>query len=222
MQERAEASIWDRIVIPNYVKDANLFHWLAATMPDPLAHDFVISTDGSGAVDGVGASAAIIQRIDYVDQQRRACVQEEIWFCGNFGESVQRNELQALVAGVRIACQIALGTGKLDTIKSMVGEDRLRILWYTDRRNLACSFLFRENGDLMTRRNTDRDLWMQWSYFAPHVCLTPICLPRNEERNQSRCDTICTTVRRMIKSAAKVVHLVLDMPMGEKSQKGIK
>ena len=193
-------------------------------MPHPTDHDYIISTDGSGASDGIGASAAVVCRVDYVDQDKREVVEKEIYVCGNYGESVQRNELQALIGGVRLAIKSALSRDEeISKLEQLAGEDRVRIIWYTDRMNLACSFLFDQNGDTLMRRSSDRDLWLQWAYFSKHVCVTPVCLPRNEEANQALCDEICGITRNKMKEVVEQIKGITDLiDFGKKSQTAIK
>lgn len=222
---RAETSVWDNLVVPSSLLKSKsklaLYRWVAVSMPEENQHDFVISTDGSGANDGIGAAAAIVGLIDTVDG-RRSVQAQRCYVSANYGESVQRNELGAFIAGVRIALQWSLDIGTVEKLSDFANEDRIRIMWYTDRRNLADSFLYDEHGSPINRRSSDRDLWAQWAYFARYVCITPICLPRNTEANQAACDGICTIAREGMKTiVTNVAKEVESVYVGHITQKSL-
>tara|TARA_R110002110_G_scaffold8326_11_gene41921 strand:- start:6426 stop:7088 length:663 start_codon:yes stop_codon:yes gene_type:complete len=193
-----------------------VFDWLAEMAPDPLEHDYVLYTDGSGCVKGWGGYAAVIQKIDMVDGTR-AVVDARTIVNGTYGSTVQRCEMNAFLDGVHSILSERAGEVK-DAAKvsqeelyhiaevggalnCLSGADRPTILWYNDRANIAQALLFDVNGDALHSRNKDRDLWMRWSMMARHACITPMCRPRNTIEGQATCDALAGEGRKLMMGA---------------------
>jgi hypothetical protein len=196
---RRETEWWDTLEIPSSETDP--FALLARTMPHAEEHDYVIYTDGAGCLKGWGANAAVIY-----------CVESETYdirVSANYGQTVQRNELSAMLDGLFAAVEHKVATFDISLLDEppanplamLAGNDRATVLWYTDRQNLAKSLLFNERGDPLNKRTTERDLWMRYTYLAKHVCITPMHTSRNTVPLQGLCDTLCGIARAALMSA---------------------
>lgn len=215
IQWRQPPSFWDTLEVPCDQKGAHLFTWLESVSPAPLAHDFILSTDGSGCVAGWGASASIIQKIDRPhDEEYRKVVDTRVLVSATYGSTVQRRELSAFLDGVheilRLAAEEVLNRtveddgvfDRSNPLSVLTGNERVTVLWYTDRANLAKSLLFDEEGEILNARSTERDLWLRYSAMAKHVCVTPMWTIRNLIPTQGACDSLCSTARQALKHAA--------------------
>jgi len=215
---RRDTGWWDNLEVPqDEIKesyDGKVFDWLREQAPDPLEHDYVLYTDGSGCSNGWGGYAALIQRIDLVGETREVVSSRAIVH-GTYGSTVQRCEMSAWLDGVH-----SILAERADEIKEaahgdqeelyriaqaggafncLAGADRPSVLWYNDRSNIAQALLFDENGDPLCDRKKDRDLWMRWSMMASRVCITPMCNPRNKIEGQAVCDALAGEARRLMK-----------------------
>ena len=208
---RKETSFWDTLEVPAEEDGPHLFSWLDTVAPSPMEHDFVLYTDGSGCTKGWGASASIIEKVDMTsaDEWRRV-VDSRVLVSATYGSTVQRRELSAFLDGVheilRIRAEDFLDQEVGDfaevdrnrVLNNFTGPVRVSILWYTDRMNLAKSLLFDDCGGVLNARNTEADLWLRYSAMARHVCVTPMCLPRNQIPNQAACDKLCEIARKAL------------------------
>lgn len=215
---RRDTSWWDMLEVPKdelKSRDEDVFDWLEAVAPDPYEHDYVLYTDGSGCSSGWGGYAAVYERIELADDFRSP-VDSGAFVAGTYGSTVQRSEFSALLDGVykilRDRCEdlkeqaaaepeFAYKLGTEGVLNQLLGPDRISILWYTDRNNLAQCFLFDENGEALLARTKERDLWMRWSFMAKHVCLTPMCRARNVVPGQAVCDRLAGVARTLLKDA---------------------
>ena len=218
---RRDTSWWDDLEVDSDELKAlaatgdTVFDWLEKKAPDPAEHDYILYTDGSGCEKGWGGYAAVIERIEF-DGEFRCVAGSDVVVAATYGSTVQRSEFNALLDGVQkilsVRCHelkrqaigdeealYKLGTEGL--VNQFTGPDRLTILWYTDRDNLAKSFLYNEDGDPLAARNKERDLWLRWSFFAKHVCITPMCRPRNVIAAQAVCDELAGAARELLKGA---------------------
>lgn len=214
---RRDTTWWDELTVPSNIKRdaAKVGEWLAINSPEPAEHDFILYTDGAGGPAGWGATAAVIQPISY-DKETDSRIPQEAFciFSGSYGSTVQRQELTAFLDGIhailtRQAIMIADGLmessasayelSKQGPLAGLLGPDRVTVMWYTDRANLALSLLFDEAGEALNARSTERDLWLRWSAMARHVCVTPQWTARNLVDGQAACDTICTVSRALLK-----------------------
>ena len=105
-------------------------------------------------------------------------------------------------------------------LQQIMGPERIRILWYTDRLNLAKALLFDENGDPLNPRTTERDLWMRWSFMAKHLCVTPMHRARNVVQGQAICDGLAGAGRgAMLTLRDKMASISQQLIQTEKWQK---
>lgn len=185
---------WDDLVIPT--QEPRPFDVLAAIAPLPEEHDYVLYTDGSGHSQGWGAYAAIAKYSPTGEHIIRAS--------GNYGSTVQRNELSAFLDGMHAIADhqlrrvIQLGLREVapkNAWNTFVGDDRITVLWYTDRQNLAKALLYDEDQRPLNGRNNERDLWLRYSSMSKHFCVTPFQVPRNSVPAQAVCDEMCTIAR---------------------------
>lgn len=215
---RRDTSWWDDLEVPiDELSDRgeSVFEWLESIAPDPYEHDFVLYTDGSGCSAGWGGYAAVYERIDLVDELR-APVSQGVVVSSTYGSTVSRSEMNALLDGVhrilsercaviqdRTAVDSEFGyrVGTEGALEQISGPERVRILWYTDRENLAKSMLFDASGEPLMSRRKERDLWLRWSFMARHVCLTPMHRPRNSVPGQAVCDALAGIARQRLKDA---------------------
>lgn len=210
---KKEATWWDDLEVDkanikqNY---ANVYDWLEEVAPDPFEHDYVLYTDGSGCTRGYGGYAAIYEKIDLREDERQV-VDSKVLVSATYGSTVQRCEFTAFLDGVHailrdrvgeLKDQAAAGDDELKykygsegILNQILGPDRISILWYTDRANIAGGFLFDENGDPFVERSTEKDLWMRWSFMAKHICLTPMHRGRNVVNGQAICDGLAGAAR---------------------------
>lgn len=238
---RRDTSWWDDLAVPTdelKERDELVFDWLESVAPDPYEHDYVLHTDGSGCAEGWGGYAAVWERIELVGDLREP-VKSDVLVSGTYGSTVQRSEFNAFLDGVHsilndrcaelqdraatdsdLAYQI--GSGGL--LNQFLGPDRVTILWYTDRSNLAQCLLYDEEGEPLMARAKERDLWMRWSFMAKHVCVTPMCRPRNVVAGQALCDELAGVARSLLKEAEpKLSHATqkfypIDQWLTQKSQ----
>jgi hypothetical protein len=224
-----EDSWWDELEIPYDAMeegDEGVFRWLRSVAPAPEEHDYVLYTDGSGNQDGWGASAALIEKVDLVvpdveeRHPHRAVVDTSCLMSGTYGSTVQRMEMTAFLDGIHwvlsdrirnlkedgtsslyagAANERAIHSARYGPLGTITGPDRPRVLWYTDRQNLALALLFTEDGAPLSARSSDVDLWMRYSYMARHVCVTPMHARRNTVRGQEKCDALCGVARKVMK-----------------------
>ena len=217
---RRDTTWWDDLEVdPTLIKDAypDVFDWLEEVAPDPYEHDYILYTDGSGCDVGWGGYAAVWERIEKTEEIREP-VETGALVSGTYGSTVQRSEFNAFLDGVhsiltarcreikdqaqRTEDGLALyEMGTQGVLSQLSGPDRLTILWYTDRNNLAKSFLHDESGSPLCSRDKERDLWLRWSFMARHVCITPMCRPRNVVDGQAVCDELAGVARSLLKGA---------------------
>ena len=217
-QWKKDTSWWDDLEVPaEEVAESHdsVFAWLEEVSPDPYEHDYVLYTDGSGCSKGWGGYAAVFERIE-LQGELRAPVSGGAVVAGTYGSTVQRSEFNAFLDGVHkiltTRCEEMIEEAKSDdalrykygtegVLNQLQGPDRLTILWYTDRNNLAQSFLYDEEGDPLMSRKKERDLWMRWSFMTKHVCITPMYRPRNVVDGQAVCDKLAGAARSLLLEA---------------------
>lgn len=214
---KRETSWWDDLEVDRAELKASgedVFEWLESVAPDPYEHDFVLYTDGSGCSNGWGGYAAVIEEVD-LKGDHRAVIDSDVLVSGTYGSTVQRSEFNALIDGVyhilRKRCERIQDEAvdeeekyRLSTegvLNQLTGPNRITILWYTDRRNLAESFLFDEEGDPLCSRSKERDMWMRWSFLTRHVCITPMHRRRNVVDGQAVCDELAGIARQAMLEA---------------------
>lgn len=185
---------WDELAIS--ALEPKPFELLAQLAPAPDAHDYVLYTDGSGHQNGWGAHASVAKF--NADQAHLVRV------TGNYGSTVQRNELAALLDGLHAIADhqlrrvTQLGLREIppkNPWNTFLGDDRITVLWFTDRQNLAKALLYDEDMKPLNRRNNERDLWMRYSAMAKHFCVTPLHVERNVVPVQAVCDALCSVAR---------------------------
>lgn len=191
---------WDELEI--HSQDPTPFATLMQRAPAAEEHDYVLYTDGSGHANGFGASAAIA---------KFNLETEHIVRCSsNYGSTVQRNELTAFLDGLhaiadhqlRRVSKLALReVAPKNPWNTFTGDDRITVLWFTDRQNLAKALLYDENQKPLNGRNSERDLWMRYSAMSRHFCITPLQVPRNVVPAQGICDELCGIARQAMISA---------------------
>jgi hypothetical protein len=233
---RRDTSWWDNLSVPSDVAKGgqDVFTWLDEVAPDPGEHDFILYTDGSGCDRGWGGYGAVIQRVGLQDEFRQI-LSTECLFGGTYGSTVQRCEMTALMDGVHRILTIRARElqdeaitddhlryelGARGTLSQLTGPDRVSILWFTDRANLAKSLLFNEDGDVLNARTTDVDLWLRWSAMARCVCVTPMSLPRNQIVGQAVCDALAGKARELLKSNSEqftepFMRIAGELPSGQ-------
>jgi hypothetical protein len=211
---KKEAAWWDNLEVPDEENGPHTFTWLDSIAPAPEEHDFVLYTDGSGCTKGWGASASIIEQIEFSADEdvRRVAEGRRVLVSATYGSSVQRRELTAFLDGIheilRVRTEDFLDQeledwseiDRKNVLNNFTGPNRVSVLWFTDRMNLAKSLLFDERGDLLNARSSEVDLWLRFSAMARYVCVTPMCLPRNENPKQEMCDSLCGIARRRLMS----------------------
>jgi hypothetical protein len=214
---KRDTAWWDELEVPTdelKARDEGVFDWLESVAPDPYEHDYVLYTDGSGCDKGWGGYAAVYERIELVEDLRGP-VDSGVLVSATYGSTVQRSELNAFVDGIHkilndrcaeLQDQTALDPefgyklGTEGVLNQFLGTDRLSVIWYTDRNNLAQCLLFDQKGDPLLPRTKERDLWMRWAFLAKHVCVTPMCRPRNVVAGQAVCDALAGAARAALLS----------------------
>lgn len=192
-------------------KPGVLREWLEQNSTDPADHDFVLYTDGSGCVNGWGAYAAMYEEM--AGDDNRTVTNRDLRIGGTYGYTVQRCEMTAMLDGVhaivsRVLARSAAEDDKLH-LSDLVLDRRVTICWFTDRLNIARSLLFGESGMPLDARLKERDLWLRYSAFAKHVCVTPRPMPRNDVVAQEKMDALCGIARESIKARALEMAIVM-------------
>jgi hypothetical protein len=153
----------------------------------PEKHDFEIITDGSGAVDGYGASCAII----FSDRYN---IFEQVLDCRTH-TSVDRAELTSLL--------IALETimTKMDWWKNIeaLANVPFTVHWACDRENLVKSTQRDENGTTLYRRKSSPDLWNQVSFYEQICVITAVHRDRASNTWHDEADMKASLGRLLIK-----------------------
>ena len=213
------ASWWDDLEVPRDVANAKpdiLRDWLAENTPDPMEHDFILYTDGSGCTSGWGAYAAAYDEIIGDGENPRHAASHDVRIGATYGSTVQRCELTALLEGLHAILYRAIARTlanesdeRLTGLSDLTGDRRVTVCWYTDRLNLARALLFDESGQPLDSRAKERDLWLRYSAFAKHVCITPNPMPRNVIGQQERMDKVCDIARHSLK--AKCLEMAVAM-----------
>jgi hypothetical protein len=197
---RHPPSWWDELAIS--ALEPQPFDMLARLAPAPESHDYVLYTDGSGHQNGWGAHVAIAK---FNAEQKHI-----VRLSGNYGSTVQRNELSALLDGLfaiadhQLRRIIRLGLREVppkNPWNVFAGDDRITVLWFTDRQNLAKALLYDEELRPLNKRSNERDLWMRYSAMAKHFCITPLNVERNVVPAQAVCDSLCTVARDALLAA---------------------
>lgn len=200
---RRPPSWWDDLSI--LAQDPTPFDTLAKVAPPPHEHDYVLCTDGSGHENGWGSAAAVARFVK--DEEHIVRVS------ANYGSTTQRNEFSAMLDGLHAIADhqlrrvLRLGLREIppkNAWNAFLDDDRLTVLWFTDRQNLAKALLFDEFSRPLNARNNERDLWMRFSTMAKHFCITPLCVPRNEIPAQAVCDSLCTVARAALMSDREI------------------
>lgn len=222
---RKSPSFWDDLTVPAGTKPAHLFSWLEEVCPTPEEHDYVLSTDGSGCVKGWGASASMIQKAIPDDLLGRRLDGYRPIISATYGSTVQRRELSAMLDGLheilclemlaREAPEVEEGEPALNSLLRFSGDDRITVLWYTDRANLAKSLLFDEYGSVLNKRTAETDLWMRYSSMARCFCITPMWTTRNLIPAQSACDAACSIARRALKESEELLRTAIGPALHE-------
>lgn len=206
---------WDELVVP--AREENTFDYLAAIVPKPEEHDYVLYTDGSGHQDGWGAYAAVAKHNDTDEFILRAA--------GNYGSTVQRNEMTAMLDGLfsiadhQIRRVMKLGLEEVNSGNpwhTLLGENRISVMWYTDRQNLAKALLFDEEGLTLNKRGNERDLWMRYSSMSRYFCITPMHTARNTIPMQKVCDSLCDVARDAMKKSLDAFREATPIQLSEK------
>lgn len=201
-------SWWDTFDIPPEIATGHpdaLRGFLELVTPLPMEHDFVLYTDGSGCTAGWGAYAALIEEVIGDCEQPRWVSSRDVRFAATYGSTVQRSELTALLEGLHAILYRAVARSAADdvpvTMADLVGPQRVSVCWFTDRLNIARALLFDQRGSPLDSRAKDRDLWLRFSAFARHACITPRPMPRNDVGLQERMDKVCGIARSALKDA---------------------
>jgi hypothetical protein len=206
--KRAAPSVWDALELPRKVdrkNDADIFSWVDASFPRDLEHDYILFTDGSGCVRSWGGAAGIILSVRDFDGVRRGVADSDVVVAGNFGQTVNRNELSAFLDGLYKILTLELQKGKRDevgmkqTLRDLKHDRRVTVKWYTDRSSLAKSLLFDDMGEPLAWRGADADLWARFSFYAKHLCITPLRIERNSHPLQELCDALADWARKKLK-----------------------
>lgn len=197
---RAAPSLWEDLELPVDVStDKGPFErWIEGAFPSDDEHDFVLWSDGSGCRWGWGGYACVFRE--------NASGLHDVRFGGTFGETVRRCEFRALLAGLHGIMDYRLrdieshGAYEGDKpIDELSGNGKITVAWYTDRRELALSLIYREGGGPVYDRKKDKDLWAQFMFFQRYFCITPRPIDRNSVTEQSLCDSLCGTARHSLK-----------------------
>lgn len=199
---------WDHFTIPDGVTPGEAHEWVFRNMPPPEEHDYTLYTDGSGHSDGLGAYAAI--------GYHRASTESVLRYGANYGMTVRRNELTALLEGLHAVIshhvrrmQELLDFNKTNPMLSMRGSRRISVAWITDRSDIACTLLYRENGEPLMRKGGDIDLWARLTALYPAVCLTPMHRSRNTVTMQGKCDSLCGQMRNLLKDNLEQSKIII-------------
>lgn len=186
---------WDELHVS--AQEPHPFDVLASIAPPPEEHDYVLYTDGSGHENGWGAYASVAKF-------NAEPAQHILRLAGNYGSTVQRNELTAFLDGLHSIADhqlrrvMRLGLREVapkNAWNTFLGDDRITVLWFTDRQNLAKALIYDEDYRPLNGRNNERDLWLRFSSMAKHFCITPLQVPRNSVPAQAVCDELCTIAR---------------------------
>lgn len=221
---KKETSWWDNLEVPDAENGPHTFTWLDSIAPTPEEHDFILYTDGSGCTKGWGASASIIEQIEFDagEDVRRVADGRRVLVSATYGSSVQRRELTAFLDGLheilRVRSEDFLDQeledwseiDRKNVLNNFTGPNRASVLWFTDRMNLAKSLLFDERGDLLNARSSEVDLWLRFSAMARYVCVTPMCLPRNINPKQGMCDALCGIARRALMAQTESMEKITE------------
>lgn len=210
--KRKNPSWWDELQVPADIRSAHLFSWLEDQAPLPEEHDYVLSTDGSGCVNGWGASASIIQKVNPGGELGRELDKYQPIISATYGSTVQRREFSALLDGLHEILRLEIetmpereleeGESELKRLLYFTNDNRITVLWYTDRSNLAKSLLYDEYNEVLNKRNSESDLWMRYAAMSRYFCITPMWTDRNTIPAQKMCDKLCDIARRTLMQAA--------------------
>jgi len=196
---------WDNASVPKDQAKANkACEWMALNAPKLHEHDYALYTDGSGHKDGVGASAALYQ------STREGADGMAIALSMTYGQTVRRSELGAMLDGIHSIIDSELNykisTGEVElrspaskTKEVLRGPGRLRVAWYTDRKDLASAMMYTDEDKLVNNRTGDEDLWARWSAYKQYVVVTPLYSARNTVIMQAAADSLCTLGRETMK-----------------------
>lgn len=211
-QWRVSPRRWDDFYVPSDLEPAQVFTWVGEQYPEPMEHDYLLFTDGSGCTQGWGAHAAVIQRID-LDPEKgfRRVVDSRVRVGASYGSTVQRNELTAMLDGLHEILQWHIAETRDDDgiavdnqrkgLQKLVADDRVTVMWFTDRSNLAKALLFDEHDRPLNARASDVDLWLRFSSMARFACITPMLVARNSVPEQAACDAMCSAARLALKGS---------------------
>lgn len=185
-------SWWHDYSLPVGTSQRDALQKFQEDCPGWRGHDYLLATDGSGHQDGAGAYCAVF-RPSYDDA-------EFLYRMGsNYGDTVNRNELRALVEGLHGICKVeAMNRGAGDGHKSWndLRDSPLRVMWITDRAQLAASLLYDEDDEALVARHADQDLWAQFAFLQRACVISPIHRPRNDHPAQAECDRVCAGLRK--------------------------
>jgi ribonuclease HI len=150
-------------------------------------HDFEVITDGSGAVDGFGASCAII----FSDKYN---IFEEVLACRTH-TSVDRAELYSLIIALETIIDRMDWWKKIQSLKSIP----FTVHWACDRENLVRSIQRDENGKTIYRRKSSPDLWNQIKFFEQISVITAVHRERSSNTWHDEADMKASLGRLLIK-----------------------
>lgn len=207
---------WDELVVS--AQEPRPFDYIASIAPAPEEHDYVLYTDGSGHQDGWGAHASVAKF--------SATGEHIVRVSSNYGSTVQRNELSAMLDGlfaiadhqIRRVEKLGLREVPKNPWNAFQCDDRITVLWFTDRQNLAKALLFDEDSKPLNARNNERDLWLRYSAMAKHFCITPLQVPRNTVPAQALCDSLCDIARNAMKGTLPQFQQTTPTHIHEPSQ----
>jgi len=205
---------WDERVINATTTKEQLQEIIDTSPPDDI-HDFVLYTDGSGTVDGIGSAAYVFDAYEQMPGQKPYILSTQSGGVGMVGSSVTRNELTAITLGLHDIIEFAVGErARRGTLESadvlpdmFTYANRLRIKLYSDRADIVRGMLYNEDGDTLTARKKNKDLWYLLSYYATMCVITPVHNKRNVVEKQAVADGMCKHITNSMKGAYASIKL---------------
>ena len=198
--------IWDDFYVPSDVED--VWDYVTRKSPKLAKHDYALYTDGSGYKDGHGAWASVFSRTEKIEDERvdPEINKPKLKYAATYGSNVYTMELTALVNGLagilqhEVECAIATGFLEDSKYTSCVsqyytGPNRLRVMWFTDRQDMAKTFLYNECDEPLRARHSAKHLWASVASLNKHFVITPMFVGRNTVDYQAYADSICSACR---------------------------
>jgi len=165
---------------------------IRSTKNPGLEPDFYLYTDGSGSSnDRLGTSVSILIHPQTNTKKVRTTMSS--------GSSVRLAEMQALLDGLGLVWNIHhLDDPDVQAGIRMGTFRKPRVLWITDRQELAYAITAPPTGKLYKRRHM-RPMWAAYGSYELWLDIEAKWISRNDVPEQAACDMLCGTLREELK-----------------------